>query len=512
MRTWILLSLVACGSATTPTDDLAPDAGPPEPDAAVTCVDLDDATAAVVGTAAVADEHALELPATASATRWGTAGNEALVLDVSTERRFIGHLILHQGDARHVYGMHLGALAAGEQVRVKVSTLSAPNAIRKACVGPGTLSPAAALPHGEGLLHAPIYRWPIQKRFDDVPLALGWSQARKSYQTVFSNENGGTVAQCGGGASGVQAEIARWGRAADIEGSFSYGGASPRWQRCTGTVAFTETQPRLEGEHPILYYGDGHNRLFEHRGGYGQACGSGGPEKSDGNLDGWNTNSPGTSLADDAGRVIVLRPLPVALDAIGYAQFGGRREALIDRTAPWLYRLTAHELARQNSVDNSKVLGMSRYLYVDVRVADVGGSGDSYCSLNVGSGFRLRALTTSGTSIDGPQITADYASGGAHDYKRVAIPLPAGVTAADISGFRFDAYDNDGIYVTAIGDAFVPQLDGTNGATIDYVRQGERPLAFYVDDDRSSCVNNSNTDGPSGTAYTCTGGFVDIAK
>ena len=518
--TCLLLALSACSTAATPDgDDLAPDAAPADPDpdldpesAAAGCVDVDDAAALVVGTAAAADDHALVLPATAaSATRWGTPGNEALVLDVSTPQRFIGHLILHQGNVRHDYGMHLGALAAGEQVRVRVSTLSAAGAIRKACVGPGTLTPAAALPTGEGLVHAPIYRWPIQKRFDDVPLALGWSAARKAYQTVFTNENGGTVVQCGGGASGVQAEIARWGRAADIEGSFSYGGTSPRWGRCTGSVAFTDVQPRLEGAHPILYYGDGHNRLFEHRGGYGQTCGSGGAEKADGNLDGWNTNSPGTSLADDAGRVIVLRPLPVALDALGYAQFGGRREALIDRTAPWLYRLTAHELARQNSVDDSKVLGMARYLYVDVRVDDVGGSGDSYCSLNVGGGFKLRALAGA-TVIDGPQITADYASAGAHDYKRVAIPLPAGITAADITGFRFDAYDDDGIYLTALGDAFIPKLDGTNGATLDYVRKGEKPLTYYVDDDRSSCVNNANTDGPGGTAYTCTGSFVDVPK
>jgi hypothetical protein len=511
----VLLALAACSSADIPADDdPAPDAPPSEIEAAAAaCSDVDDVAPIVVATAAVADEHALVLPAiTASSTRWGTLGNEALVLDVSTAQRFIGHLILHQGNVRHDYGMHVGALAAGEQVRVKVSTLSAAGAIRKACVGPGTLSPAAVLATAEGLVHAPIYRWPIQKRFDDVPLALGWSAARKSYQTVFSNENGGTVVQCGGGASGVQAEIARWGRAADIEGSYSYGGTSPRWQRCTGTVVFTDVQPRLEGAHPILYYGDGHNRLFEHRGGYGQACGSGGAEKADGNLDGWNTNSPGTSLADDAGRVIVLRPLPVALDALGYAQLGGRREALIDRTAPWLYRLTAHELARQGSVDNSKVLGMARYLYVDVRVADVGGSGDSYCSLNVSGGFRLRALTSGGASIDGPQVTAAYASGGAHDYKRVAIPLPAGVTAADITGFRFDAYDNDGIYLTAIGDAFVPQLDAVNGATLAYVRQGERPLTYYVDDDRSSCASNTNTDGPSGAAYTCTGSFIDVPK
>ena len=62
------------------------------------------------------------------------------------------------------------------------------------------------------------------------------------------------------------------------------------------------------------------------------------------------------------------------------------------------------------------------------------------------------------------------------------------------------------------GHTFVPQLDAVNGATLSYVRQGEQPLSYYVDDDRSSCTNNSNTDGPGGTPYACTGSFVDVPK
>lgn len=82
----------------------------------------------------------------------------------------------------------------------------------------------------------------------------------------------------------------------------------------------------------------------------------------------------------------------------------------------------AHPIRTSASVTTgcSRAAVGSRYLYVDIRIADVG------------SGFKLRAITTTNVQIDGPQITADYASGGAHDYKRVAIPLPAGVTAADI--------------------------------------------------------------------------------
>ena len=66
--------------------------------------------------------------------------------------------------------------------------------------------------------------------------------------------------------------------------------------------------------------------------------------------------------------------------------------------------------------------------------------------------------------------------------------------------------------MTAIGDAFIATPIGANGATLDYVRQGTSALAFYVDDDKSSCTNNVNTAGPGGGAYACTGSFVDVAK
>ena len=518
MRAVLLATLVACGGdpGTAGPDAATGDDAAPDDAAPITCTEVDDTTDLAVGTVGTGEEYALTLRARSmSPTRWDQANNEAVVLEVhGATRGLIGHLVLHQGETDFDYTMHAGALAQGEAITVRVSPLTARDATKRACVYPAQLAGAATLGDAaEGMINAPEFRWPVQKRFNDLPVILGWSKAREAYQTVFTNEDGGTVEQCGGGASGIQAEVARWGRASDIEGSYSYGGASPRWERCDGTVPTTTTPVRLEGAHPILYYGDGHNRLFESRGGYGQPCGSGGAEKANGDLAGWNTNNPGNQIANDDGRVIILRPLPVDMDALGYAQFGDRREALGDRYAPWLYRLTAHELAREGRIDNDKALPMSRYLYVDIRVADVGGSGDQYCApLGVGSGFKLRAVTSANVMFDGPQITADYASGGAHDYKRVAIKLPAGVTTADIDHFVLDAYDNDGIYVTAIGDAFIPIADGPNGARIEYVRMGERPLAFYVDDGSDGCTNGTNTDGPGGLAYACKGGQVAIAK
>ena len=129
--------------------------------------------------------------------------------------------------------MHLGALAAGEAIAVKVSSLSAANATKRASVEPGVLVATASLgAAGEGLENAPIFLWPTQKRFDDVPMVVGWSAAKKSYTTVYTNENGGTTQQCGGGEpTALEALLARYGRASDIETMYLYG-ATPKWMRC----------------------------------------------------------------------------------------------------------------------------------------------------------------------------------------------------------------------------------------------------------------------------------------
>jgi hypothetical protein len=211
--------------------------------------------------------------------------------------------------------------------------------------------------------------------------------------------------------------------------------------------------------------------------------------------------------------VIILRPLPVELDALGFHKFGGRREALSDHYAPWVYRIASEELAREGKLDNAKTFDMQRYLYVDVQVADVGGMGGSYCAKLTTGGFRIRVVTKQHGTISSPQITKAYASGGGHDWKRVAIALPAGVTAADVDHFSFDAYDKDGIYVTGLGDAFIPTPSGDNGAALDYIRTGEKSFAAYVDDDKSECVKGVKTGGPDpDVKYTCAGGALDLGK
>jgi len=475
------------------------------------CLPVDDAAPLALGSAVGADEYALELPAVAgSATSWGEVDNEALVLDVtSAQRGFIGHLVMHRGEDPFAYGMALGHLEAGDQVSVQVSTLSAMNAVRSACVGPAALTAATDLGEAaEGLINAPIFRWPVAKRFDDLPVLVGWSAARKAYQAVYTTEDGGTVEQCGGGSDGIQAEIARWGRASDIEQVYSYG-ETPRWGRCTGSAAVADGSPRLEGAHPVFYYGDGHNRLFESRGGYGDTCGSGSAERSDGDLAGWNVDNPGDEAELDDGLVVTVRPLPVALDPLGYAQYGGRREGLQDVYAPWIYRLTFLELEREDKIDGERSFPMEQYLYADVHADDVNGSGDRECAIQVGSGFMLRVVTTDGVTIDGPQMTADYAGEG-DVWKRLAIPLPEGLTAADVDHLVFDAYDDDGIYLLGLGDVFIARPEGSSGAVLERVHEGESELAFYVDDDSSGCVDGMNGDGPGDAPYPCAGGAVDI--
>src|SRR5207253_1896563 len=133
-------------------------------------------------------------------TSWGAAGNEAVVLEVLKNAKRLGHVVLHQGKDAFDYAMHTGALAKGDKLTVKVSNLTAKNAQKAACVNSVKLeAPAANM--AEGVANAPIFKWPAQKSFNDLPVISGWSRKGKSFQAVYTNEDGGTVALCGGGST-----------------------------------------------------------------------------------------------------------------------------------------------------------------------------------------------------------------------------------------------------------------------------------------------------------------------
>lgn len=494
---------VDAGAADAGIDDGIDDGGIDDAgiDGGEDCTRIGDQSLVGIATALTSDEYGLRIKASSvSRTRWDERDNEAVILEVHRAAGLIGHLVLHQGLADFEYSMHLGKLDAGEVVSLKVSPLSASTAVREACVGPAELLGAAGLGSAaDALSHAPIFMWPVQKRFDDLPVLVGWSQSLREYQAVYTNENGGTVMLCGGGADGTQALLARWGRACDVERIYGHG-TSPSWLRCTGNTAVFTVSPRFEGTHPLFYYGDGHNRLFESRGGYGAACGSGSAEKSDGDLAGWNVSNPGNDAALDDAYTLRLRPLPVMLDPLGYAVHRGRREALVDVHAPWIYRLTFSELEREGKIDGALTLPMERYLFVDVHAADVGGAGDRVCTPAVAGGFVFRARTSSST-FDGPQMTSSF-FGGARNWKRLAVPLGP-EASPHFTSFVFDAYDNDGIYFLELGDVFRVEAEGDNGAKLVHVRQGVSAVGVYVDDDQSGCTSGVNNDGPDGGSYPC---------
>lgn len=511
----LLVGLLACAASRDEDDG----AGAPLAEGAsgeAACVAVTEGASVPIAIAAAGGEHALTFEAASdSATSWGERENEAVILEVvrarAGESTFVSHVVLHQGADGFTYGLHAGALAAGDALSVRVSPLSARKAAKGARLCNAKLAPVSSFgPLGEGIANAPVFHWPVQKRFDDLPLLVGWSKARRSYQAVYSNENGGTVEHCGGGAKGIQGEIARWGRSFDIEGMYGYGGESPTWGRCTGSRSFTPGAPgapRMEGAHPHLYYGDGHNRLYESRAGYGRDCGSRKAEKSDGDLDGWNENNPGNEPEKDDGRVLTLRLVPVELDVLEFPRWNGRREGVVDTHAPWVYRIASLEIEREGRIDGRRALPMDRYLYVDVHAADVGGRGDRECApLGASGGFVLRAHTKDAKVHDGPQMTAAY-FGGDEAIKRLAVPLARAYAPGDFTGVTFDAYDDDGIYFLALRDAFVVRPEGQNGASIHPVSRGIRAADVYVDDDRSGCASGVNADGPAvGFPYPCVGG------
>jgi len=194
------------------------------------------------------------------------------------------------------------------------------------------------------------------------------------------------------------------------------------------------------------------------------------------------------------------------MDAIGYTAWSGRREGIVDRYAPWLYRLSWEEITRESKIDGVQTFPMTQYLFADVYASGVDGWGDATCGSplpQATGGFVLRVHLGNGTTSSGSQMTATY-FGGTRNVKRLAVPLAPGVGAADVTALTFDAYDADGIYLLAIGDVFVVQPSGANGATIAYVRKGQKPLDVYVDDASVGCVDGVNTSG--GTAYPCVGG------
>ena len=489
------------GPTPFPTDAGEPADAPA--DAAPVCVPITDVADTALLTAGAAGEYVLTLPArSTSKTSWGAAQNEALILEVRKNGALLAHVVIHQGQAQFAYSMHTGALAKGDVLTARVSTLSAVNAARSAAVcGPSLVTAASFGAMADAITHAPIYVWPIPKRFDDMPLVVSYARASKEFVSFFTNENGGTTQLCGGGADGLTQEIRLWGRGADIESSYNAG--TNVFERCpnasgTGTL-------RMESAHPFLYYSNGHNNLFEDRSGYGSSCGSSSDNKADGDFPGWGSAASGPG--DDAKYSVVLRPVPFDSDAIAYSLGGAPRERVLSSYAPWFLRLTGLEVGREGKVDNVETFTFDRYLHADVYVADVDGPNFMCPPTLQGGGFVLRSHTKDGATDSAGRITTYSCSG--QQWKHVSIPLAATHAAADFDQLVFDAYDNDGIYILAIGDVYVLAADRDNGATLGVVRKGAKVLGQYVDDDQSGCVAGMST--YNGKMYPCVANLYSFA-
>jgi hypothetical protein len=88
-------------------------------------------TVAPLATAAIDGEQILTIDAHAmSKTSWAESGNEAVVLEVLHAGQRVGHLVLHQGQDPFTYAMHVGALAKGDALTVRVSPLTAAKATK----------------------------------------------------------------------------------------------------------------------------------------------------------------------------------------------------------------------------------------------------------------------------------------------------------------------------------------------------------------------------------------------
>ena len=329
----------------------------------------------VIATAATSDEYALTVDAqSASATSWAQTGNEALVLDVLRGGAVVGHLVLASGPRRASSTACTSARSPpATRSRVRVSTLLGAGRDQQGVrARPASSTSATALgAAGEGLTNAPIFRWPVQKRFDDLPIAARLVEGAAS--TTSSSTPTRTAAPSRSAAAAraaSQAEIARWGRASDIEGIYTYGGASP-------TLGALHRHRRRAAER-AAHRGRAPDPLLRRRpqprcsraaAATAQTCGTGGArEGRRRSRPAGTSHNPGNDAA--ARRrpfIITIRPLPVELDAIGYARPVGRREGVLDTYAPWLYRITDEELAREGKIDGTKSLPMERYLYVDVR-------------------------------------------------------------------------------------------------------------------------------------------------
>lgn len=279
-------------------------------------------------------EVLLAVPVSCGACSWSRSGREGAVLRVEVDGAYSQHLVA-PGGASHTARVALGPVDRGaHRVAVVLDALT-PEVVRDT-VRVGPLEPTIVAPGGAddaAVAHSPILhaRPGSLERFSDLPLHV-WHETEPSargtwlrYSVIFSNEDGGTP---------PDRLMATWGRVTDIE--YVYGVELD----AAGRVLAEEYQGpehrylpfagERVGRHPVLHVVTTNNMV-----------------------------------AERGGAPYRFAPAPVPFAAAGAA-----REVVMD-AAPWLYRVSSEEIAREGRVDpaarpgSGKVPDPRRFVYVE---------------------------------------------------------------------------------------------------------------------------------------------------
>ncbi|MBM3271056.1 MAG: hypothetical protein FJZ01_25765, partial [Candidatus Sericytochromatia bacterium] len=248
-----------------------------------------------------AGEGVLALRARGIGTDWAAAGRESAVVSVYLDGAHNHDLILLRGETMAEYRTLLGPIDRGEH-RIEVRfrpDLSPAGALGAEVAAAAPEIKGSADPEYGAIAGAPIVYARPDAAFSDSPLFLTYERLATGYKyTMYvSNEDGGTPA----------ADLmAVWGRACDIDWVYRQGGNGKGYIQ-----AFLHRQVAyrgaFEGQHPIL-----------------------------------RVSTKNNMVSDQGASRFKLR-LPVV------AAPAGSREQALDQH-PWVYRLTAAELAREGKI------------------------------------------------------------------------------------------------------------------------------------------------------------------
>ena len=329
-------------------------------------------------------EALLELTASSPGASWVEPGREAAAVRIFVDGQWQQDLLLYGGAEPFTYRLSLGQVTAGEHVlRIDLNREQTARGLMRAAVDKAVVRLIAeSEPEFTALAHAPVLfaREDTIGRFSDVPLLMYYETERQGettiyrYTVIFSNEDGGTQ------TSGL---MARWGRTTDIEWvsevHLDQRGNVVREIYQGVNHETKDFRGQRVGAHPELLIASVNNNFSDER---------------------------------QSGLRFALAPRPVDLTSAS-------REVVMDRH-PWIYRVMAEEMIRENKITPTRTLGESiidlrHYLYLDINSTQRNGAVISFA-------VKLKGDPKWYTSNLGINSYKVERSG----YFRTTIPLPAG--------------------------------------------------------------------------------------